>query len=363
MKRRDLMGILGATMLMPAKALARNLAPVGDGYVLVDPRIELMSVIHLLAGYPLTTRSAVSYKREALSFFAPFRGHHVVAMARDLADTTLSFDAVPDLLLRLSEPPALTWRKDLILQPTPGMPDERQRAEFLTALRDFALVSGFQAFFDRHEPLYRHCAEQVSPMVTPNVLALERYVGASLDHWQVIAGPLMHDGGFGPHFKRRDGTYDTYALIGPVVTSVGEPDFGDTARLQNLVVHEFAHSLINPLAARQADAVAAYAARFDDLRSVMRRQAYGDWPTVVNEHVVRAVTARIAARHDAEAGESAVADEVRRGFVYVPALVERLKVYERQRQRWATLAVFYPVLLKGFEQPAPAPVATPGSRP
>jgi hypothetical protein len=218
-------------------------------------------------------------------------------------------------MLRLTEPPTLAWRKDLIAQPTAGLPNDDQRAAFLASLRDFARISDFGAFIESHRPLYQRCVEQVAPMVTPNVLALERYVGASIDHWQVVVGPLMHDGGFGPHFQRGNGKFDTYALIGPVTASVGEPSFGDTARLQNLVVHEFAHSLINPLAVQRADAVAAYAGRFEEMRQAMLKQAYDNWPTVVNEHVVRAVTARIAAQYSEKAGEQAVADEVRRGFV------------------------------------------------
>jgi hypothetical protein len=68
MKRRDLIRILGATMLLPSAVRASDLSAVGNGHVIVDPRIELMSVVHLLAGYFLTTRSSIAYKAEALRF-------------------------------------------------------------------------------------------------------------------------------------------------------------------------------------------------------------------------------------------------------------------------------------------------------
>jgi Domain of unknown function (DUF4932) len=166
----------------------------------------------------------------------------------------------------------------------------------------------------------------------------------------VIAGLLQHDGGFGPRKTHKDGSLETYAVIGPYYRSIGDPDFVGQNRLQDLIVHEFAHSLINPLAEGNPVIVQQYADRFEPMRAQMKKVgAYETWETVVTEHVVRSVTARIAALQLGKAaGDAAVATEVQRGFTYVPALIERLHIYESNRSRWPDLGAYFSQLMTAF---------------
>jgi Domain of unknown function (DUF4932) len=348
--RRELIGLGGAFLLLPVEANARQIMPVGNRRIAVDPRIELISVVHLLGGYFLLGDANTNYKTNASKFFAPHSAHPVVESAKLLAKSTLSFDAVPDLLVRLTQPTALAWRKDIPMESPPGIPDATERHKFLAQLRDFAKVSRFHTFFDRHQNLYRRVVQAIEPMVVPNVLALEVYTGGSLGQWQVIAGLLLHDGGFGPRKIRKDGSLESYAVIGPYYQSIGDPDFVGQNRLQDLIVHEFAHSLINPLAEGNPAIVHQYADRFEPMRAQMKKVgAYETWETVVNEHVVRSVTARIAALQLGKAaGDAAVTMEVQRGFTYVPALIERLHVYESDRRRWPDLGTYFPQLMTAF---------------
>lgn len=353
MKRRDFLSIVMAAAILPAPILARQIRPSGTSRIVVDPRIELMSIVHLLGGYFLNSEADTIYKKDANAFFGAFRSHPVVGMAMDLANRTFSFDSVPGLLLRLTNPSSLTWRTDLETDTIAGIPDADERERFLSLLRDFASASRFEVFFNRNRRLYRQAARSIEPHVTPNVNALEAYAGASLGQWKVIPGLLLLDGGFGPKLRQRTGVLETYAIIGPLYNSVEQPNFGDYGRLQNLIVHEFAHSLINPISERYRELVQGSSAKFDaTLRESMLRQgAYDNWQTVVDEHVVRAVTARVAAKTSgASAGAAAVAEEVERGFIYVPALIERLEGYEANRQVWPDLNAYYPSLLRAFDE-------------
>lgn len=340
-----------AAAVLPVPVWASQIRAGGTRRIVVDPRIELMSIVHLLGGYFLNGEAGTTYKRAATAYFSAFRSHPVVTLATELASKTFSFDSVPNLLLRLTNPGSLTWRTDLEAEPLTGIPDPEERDRFLALLRDFASVSRFGEFFNRNRRLYGRVARSIEPSVTPNVNALEAYAGASLGQWRVIPGLLLLDGGFGPRLRQRSGVFETYAIIGPLYNSVERPNFGDYGRLQNLIVHEFAHSLINPLSEQHRDLVQGYSGRFDAaLREAMLKQgAYDNWQTVVDEHVVRAVTARVAAKtRGADAGAAAVADEVGRGFVYVPNLIERLAPYEADRRAWTDLNAYYPTLLGAF---------------
>jgi hypothetical protein len=83
----------------------------------------------------------------------------------------------------------------------------------------------------------------------------------------------------------------------------------------------------------------------------MKKQAYGDWQTCVNEHIVRAVTTRLAYREiGREAGEQALQSEKRKGFFYVEALCRRLEQYENQRAKYHTFVDFYPELINVFKE-------------
>lgn len=340
-----------AAAVLPAQVWASQIRAGGTRRIVVDPRIELMSIVHLLGGYFLNSEADTMYKRAATAYFSAFRSHPVVSLATDLASKTFSFDSVPNLLLRLTNPQSLTWRTDLDAEPLTGIPDPEERERFLDLLRDFASVSRFGDFFNHNRRLYAQVARSIEPSVTPNVNALEAYAGASLGQWTVVPGLLLLDGGFGPRLRQQSGVFETYAIIGPLYNSVERPNFGDYGRLQNLIVHEFAHSLINPLSEQHRDLVQGYSGRFDAaLREAMLKQgSYDNWQTVVDEHVVRAVTARVAAKtRGSEAGAAAVADEVGRGFIYVPALIERLASYEAERRVWPDLNAYYPKLLGVF---------------
>lgn len=354
LKRRDFLSLVLAASILPAPIWARQVRVSGTSRIVVDPRIELMSIVHLLGGYFLNSDADTAYKRDAITYFSAFRAHPVVSLAIDLARRTFSFDNVPSLLLRLTNPNFLTWRTDLEAASLDGIPDAGERERFLSLLRDFASISRFDVFFNRNRRLYRQVAQSIEPSVAPNVSALEAYAGASLGDWRVIPGLLLLDGGFGPRLRQNVGIFETYAIIGPLFNSIERPDFGDYGRLQNLVVHEFAHSLINPLSEQHRDLVQGYSGKFNaPLRESMLRQgAYDNWHTVVDEHVVRAVTARVAAKtRGADAGAAAVSDEVERGFIYVPALIERLAAYEANRRFWPDLNAYYPSLLGAFDRP------------
>ena len=311
-----------------------------------------MGVVELLSGYFLTTKSQTNYRRQASERFAPFADDRVVVLFRKMQDGEFNFDSVPAALLRLTAPPSLAWRRGHQVSVPQGVANASEWNDFAAALRKFSRVARFQEFFRSNAALYRDLANRVDPLVVPNVDALQDYVGSSLGRWQVIVSPLMHDGGFATRYDTGREP-ETYALIGPLAAVNGQPDFGDEPRLQRLIVHEFAHSLINPLAAADPSEVSQYAGRFNAIRKRMEKHGYGDWTTVVNEHVVRAVTARVVGlRHGEEAGRRAVAEEAAAGFCYVPALVERLRLYEHDRRKWPTLQSFYRELLRGFGEEA-----------
>lgn len=344
---------LGACQTMvPGNVVAsRQQVAVGS-----DPRIELLSVIQLLSRYFLVTGHDIAYKAEVQTRFGPFADHRAVTLFREMARGDFRFNSVPDAIMRFGNPPALAQR----LPPTPELAEaaggEARLQEWVAALRDFAQASRFNDFYREHQPYYQQLAAAARPSVQPVVRDLNAYTGMPLSNATVVLGPLLHDGGFAAHYEFPDGRREAYAFVGPVAASAGIPDFGSAERMESLVAHEFAHLVINPTTERLAPEVNRYSHRLPAMAEAMRRRGYGGWNSVVNEHIIRAITVRLAALSRGEAaGQQALRQEVEWGFAYVPALVERLKVYEANRARYRTIADFYPELLTAFAAAPPAP--------
>lgn len=102
----------------------------------------------------------------------------------------------------------------------------------------------------------------------------------------------------------------------------------------------------------QADAeIQRYSNLYTPIERQMRKKAYDNWPTTVNEHLIRAITVRLTARViSPEAGQRALKTERQHGFLYIDALVDRLVEYEANRDRYPTLESFFPRLISVFAE-------------
>jgi hypothetical protein len=87
------------------------------------------------------------------------------------------------------------------------------------------------------------------------------------------------------------------------------------------------------------------------MREAMSSQAYGNWETALNEHVIRAVIARLIGRSDPATAERVLANDEQKGFAYVRALYQRLAEYEADREKYPTLESFLPRLLEALGEP------------
>ena len=324
--------------------------------VVVDERIELMSVIQLLSGYQLTSNLASDYKKEAGRYFSVCSNHAAVTEFANLSAGEFNFSVVPDAFIALSQPPALIQRfpaKDEVVEAAGGSANYEQ---FINLVRNFAAECDFAGFHAAHRGYYHDLESAARPAINASTNSLVTYLGMPLGSTEVVLGPLLHDGGFATRYVDENGDALAFAFIGPVGMVDGRATFGSADRLQPLVAHEFAHTVVNPLTSRYAATVSASEQSFALLVDGMRLEGYASWEQVVNENIIRAITARLTAldRGDA-AGRAEVADDVRRGFAYVPALVASLEKYESDRITYSTLAEFYPDLLRVFVRPSGEP--------
>lgn len=335
--------------------------------VLVDPRIELMSIVLRLAGYPEYSMGRVqSYTVDLDAYFATFKDHPVVISARQLRKTRgISFNAPMSLAVHLTNPPQLAER--VPFDPLPVGIDSRwtvsEARRFLADLRSFVRETNAMEFLVRHSALYEAATERLVSM-TREARILEWFEGffrQREDREFVLVAGLLNGGGNygaltrglsparGPSAagKKMD---EFFCILG--TESTDEHDMPSyPPRIAATIVHEFCHSFVNPLVDVHEDELKAVTDRLYSLvQAQMRSQAYGVPKAMMYESLVRACTVRYLSSHlSAEAARREAALDRLNGFPWVGRLAETLLEYERDRARYPTLEAFVPRVVGFFE--------------
>jgi hypothetical protein len=331
--------------------------------IAVDPRIELLTAVAVLGGYKHLSKVDVPYRYDMEAYFAPWKDHEAVKVFAEMSTPPGDFvyDAPVRVMLHLSNPPELAVAVPFTDYDEKRAGGRERLDRFVKALRGFAVETEFAAFYDAHKGTYEKMAARVRTTMggVDYIKALEDYYGGRQNSYTLIPAALS-SGGYSSEIAHGDGALDLYAVIG----SGGTPErgiaaFGDAKTLRMLVWHEFGHSFVNRIVEGHYGELQNYSALFDPIREKMTKQAYGDWAISADEHIVRAVVARLTHREvGPEEAAAVVKAEVGKGFIYVPALCRRLEEYEKNRDKYPTLESFYARLFDGFREP-PETMAVP----
>jgi len=329
--------------------------------VVVDPRVELLSLIFRLAGNREYNMARVeSYAEDADKQFGKFRDHAVVNLARELRTTHgVSYDAVMSMAVHLTDAEDLKLK--LPLQPWPEGLDERWAApdvnNFLATAQQFVKDSSFQEFIEHHRPLYQTTVARMQALMEKEAHLewFDAYFGRrpQATSFTVALGLLNGGGSYGPHFRAADGREELYSILGVWQTDKqGLPEF--TRDTLPTVIHEFCHSYANPLVERHlAELQASGDALFDQVAGQMRSQAYNSGQTLLKESLVRACVIRYLRRYEGEeAARRAIQAEKRKGFLWMQGMSDLLGEYEAHRDQYPTLEDFSPRLVAFFAETA-----------
>lgn len=298
--------------------------------IAVDRRIELVSIVCRLAGYPEYAKDiGTAYARDVDAHFAPFRDHPAVRAAVELKRVHgISFNAPIGLAVYLDD--ALIPKRALT-PPLPGL-DPRWNAvdpePFVGALQDFAEATGFEAFFAEHAGYHRDVEGRVRAALDGHRIVdwFDAHFGPRpRASYRVIPGLLTGTMAFSASATDDDGTEEIVQVLDlRAPDAAGLPVLPPDAVF--LLVHEIAHSYVNPiLDARAAIVLPAAEPVFARHVDVMSRQHYKTAAIMANESVVRALVVLYARDRGPEGADTAqLFDEHRRGFVWTKDLVTAL---------------------------------------
>lgn len=348
--------VLLAFLLCPLSRVFAQAYRVG-----VDPRVELLSIVFHLAGNGEYTQGRVpSYTAAIDRYFAPYKNHPAVLMARELRDTDgVGFDAPMDLAVHLGDPPSLSER----------IPFDSPNAElgerwhgvkarrFVEALRSFVADTKFMEFLKSQQPLYDLTNERLQKFVETGMDLgwYDKFYGVHTSARLIIVPGLVNGGpSYAAGFIGSDGVREIYSIPGVwQVDAQGLPKFsGDF--IQG-AVHEVIHSYSNGLVDKYYGQMAkAGDELYAHVGPAMRRQAYGDGASLLYESMVRAATIRYVLAHQGpEAAQRDTENELNNSFLWIGDLSDLIGTYEQNREKYPTLESFMPNIVKFFNDVAP----------
>lgn len=304
-------------------------------HIAVDRRVELLSVLFRLAGAPPYADSETPYALAVDDHFGQSGQHPGVAATAALArERGISYDAPVELAAYLDD----SIRPIRPLDPLPPGLDPRWKGvdvdAYLRQVRRFAANSRFGDFY-RSQSEYHAAVEAAfraylaeTPVIDWFDETFGRLPGAS---YRVVPGLLTGGFGFGTSAKRSDGGLDIAQVVfleSPDEHGVPQPT---THSLENLV-HELAHSYVNPIFDARVESMRASALPlFRLVEPAMREQAYTSYPIMVNESVVRAITVLfLRDRATEEDAQRSLQEQRELSFLWTAELVEALDA-ERRR--------------------------------
>lgn len=319
----------------------------------VDPRVELMAVVQYLSSCDdLITQRDFPYRTEVDEHFAVFQGHEAVTLYEEMVGTGFKYSSPANFALSLTFDVELDDSVRVADHVLEGGGGEGKLREFASSLRDFCVESSFPEFFANHEGYYLDNAYRVASILEDKdyVTELQDYYGIKYNSYNIIPVPLYGaGGGFGPHIER-GGIIDVYSVLCPFDDGKGDiPNYGDKEFFKYLQRHEFSHSYVNRITEMYYDEAMKYQHLLSAIENEMKELSYGTWITCLNEHIVRAVTTRLAYTESRFAGDSALAQELEAGFIYTDEIMRKLEEYEENRDKYPDFIAFYPELLKALD--------------
>jgi Domain of unknown function (DUF4932) len=344
----------------PGQSLDRKPAVVPH----VEERVELLSIVFRLSGDPgYNMNTLPAYSADIDRSFAPYKDHPAVRMAQALRDKKgVAFDAVMAMAISLSPPPEL---KPLVAF-TPDVPGERwgvaDAEKFLPLLRDFYRDSKFEEFYAAHRTMYRLAETRFATTLGAVDFGwYPRFYGKAPDlTYHLILGMNNGGGNYGPRLVHPDGSAELFSIIGCWThDDAGDPTYPPEQGYLSTIIHEFNHSFVNPSVTEHWSDFSGVEKVYATVANQMKRMAYGEAKTMVDESLVRAAVIVYFqdAGEDSRKNLKRIREEQQNGFFWMDDLVELLKRYKAQRAQYPTFSSHMPQIALFYRNLAPRAAA------
>ncbi|WP_456398821.1 DUF4932 domain-containing protein [Palaeococcus sp. (in: euryarchaeotes)] len=328
----------------------------GNVYVLIDPRVELVEIIYRLSDSGWYHQTGVAPEKLSVDgygyvmgvdeYFGRYKDAKAVQMVRKLSKNGLTYDAIPRFAIHLNpETFELERNWSDMLRDRPWLA-EKELNEFADAVKEFAEETNFWEFYNGHLEFYNRTIEEFLKE-NPNLADIpkfeEEFFGEKPKGWYIVLQTALARHSFGGWIgKGKD--KEIYGFLG--ICHLDR--FEGIPRFCPALVHEFAHSFVNPAVDRNYELFKPYESLYNPVKEKMAGMAYSDFKNMLHETLVRAFEAYYIKETEGEAAaETRLAMEKASGFHFIDDVYKAyVEKYVPSRAKYRTFDDFMPALAK-----------------
>jgi len=323
----------------------------GGVYFSVDSRMEALAVVQYLSGCKRIAKDPKEYVAAIDDWFFEYRDHPIIQLWPKLEKRGFNYDTPVMYFLQYDDIP-FTQKVNALQKYASDISNDQfkatlgskvQEREMLALLNDFIVKTRFKDFMTSQERFYKaQIQSAVEALNNANITdAIDSWYGSRLNSYNYVISPLLGMSCYGPCLQNSAGTLDLYCVAAAKT---------DSQSLLIMLLHEFSHSYVNPLVDEHYNTLKQTKSLRKPIAEKMKAQGYNNWWVTLAEHYVRSATIRLYhSLTDEPSVKYLIESEVKRGFIYTPAINTALEVYETKRESEGTeFDKFFPELVKSM---------------
>lgn len=323
--------------------------------ITVDRRTELLGIMLLPSDYNKNFAFLIEecgnkeYREKIFSNFSQFKNEKAIQLLNQIfEELNFRYDAPVSLFLQLN--------KDFTFDSLDEYPFETRLNKsqlvinFLNELPNFAETINFEEYYNSNQTFYEEIINETNEKINvENIVSfISSFYKMDISNIQFVINllPYTTNGNFGSNHSNIN-----YSNLGLKKFQKNPLTFVTDNNHGTLALHEFSHSIINPLTSKHSKIKGI---AFSDIWDIMSQKAYGNVETIINEHIIRALEIfylkNILKTKETQLLASEKLDrEINNGFKHITCCLESLEKYYANIEQYEDFEEFFPEILKAIE--------------
>ena len=323
--------------------------------ITVDKRTELLGILLLLSdynknyGFLIEECGNKEYRDKIFNNFSQFKDEKAVQILNQIFnELNFRYDAPVSLFLQLNE--------DLTFNQLDEYPFETRLnksqliIDFLNELPNFSKTINFEEYYNSNMKFYNEIIEETNNKIDVEqvVSFISSFYKMDISNIQFVINllPYTTNGNFGSNHNNVN-----YSNLGLKKFQKKELTFVTDNNFGTLALHEFSHSIINPLTSKYSTIKGQ---DFAEIWDVMVKKAYGNVETIINEHIIRALEIFylkniLNTEETIKLAEERLEREFNGGFIHIKDCLLSLEDYYQNIDSYKDFEEYFPILIKNLE--------------
>jgi hypothetical protein len=326
---------------------AQFVAPI----VKTDKRIEFLSVVSKLSEFSeYKNDNYKDYSEKVDAHFKEFKEHKLIDYFKQLRkERNIAYDAIMSLAIRIE-----IYERVKIVHDVENLDsrwDKKDLTKLEELLNDFYSTTNFENFYNTNKILYQVAVKSLE-LATKEInynWFREYYGQLSQDNYVLVAGMLLGYHNYGPSVKIDGKQKELFSILGVSHTSPDGLPYYSQNIVEDIAIHEFTHSFMNPLVDEFFQEMEEQATNFYNISKLkLKKMAYGEPLIAYRESFVRAGVIEYYKQHNETEFQIMIRknSESSAGFYLVPFLVDYLNDYNQKRSDFSSFREYMPVIVE-----------------